>query len=84
MRNCWDHQRLSPLRDSSTCSKPYQSEMKSSAGARMIQSWLDAENYWHQLPSLSLKATGTQEAMRATRATDTGTGVLQHNFMPIN
>ena len=50
----------------------------------MIQSWLDARSYWHQLPSLSLKATGTKEAMRATRAMDTGTGVLKYNFMPIN
>ena len=72
------------LVDNSTYSKPYQSEMQLSAGARMIQSWLDARNYWHQLPSLSLKATGTQEAMRATRAMDTGTGVLKDNFMSIN
>ena len=87
MRNCWIikvfHLWGRNLVDNSTstCSKPYQSEMKLSAGARMIQSWLDARNYWHQLPSLSLKATGTQEAMRATgirattRATDPGTGV---------
>ena len=81
-RNCWIikvfHLWGRNLVDNSTCSKPW---MKLSAGARMIQSWLDARNYWHQLPSLSLKATGTQEAMRATgirattRATDPGTGV---------
>ena len=60
------------LVDNSTYSKPYQSKMQLSAGARMIQSWLDARNYWHRLPSLSLKATGIRAT---TRATDTGTGV---------